>query len=227
MEPSVLKDEIKFEETTKDEQKVVIYKNYIHNYEFLAAIGLLVIGFIGNLVSIIGNYWICDGKSGMKYGLWDSCSLLDDPNTNLTITKCAIQTFDDVFLIYAETQLIDELNLAKSLLVISLCFYFIAFSMLIFTYFYARIKFEVKKNLIYLVRNLLVISLLMIFIAVLVQIIGFFLFIYVEKLSTGCFLLFIYFLLAIFVTNTINFFTIKYKSIYYDLLYLPSNANKE
>ena len=87
-------------------------------------------------------------------------------------------------------------------------------------------KVLAKKNLIYLIRNLLVICLLMIFIAVLVQIIGFFLFIYAEKLSTGCFILFIYFLLAIFVTNTINFFTIKYKSIYYDLLYLPSNDNK-
>ena len=128
---------------------------------------------------------------------------------------------NEIYFIDAEHQLIEELNLGKILLIISSCIHFIAILLLLFIYFYSKFNLEEKKNLIYLIRNVLVLSLIFIMTGILIQIIGFFLFIYGEKLSTGCFILFIYFLLAILVTNTINFFTIKYKSIYYELLYLP------
>jgi hypothetical protein len=210
--------ENKFDEVEDDE---LDKKSPIQNYEYLAVVGLSIIGFLSNLASIIANYWICDDKSQMHYGVWDSCITKDDSITNLTITQCAIQTINEIYFIHAEQQLVEELNLGKSLLVISLCFHFIAIFLLLFIFFYSKFNIERKKNLIYLIRNILVLSLILTVTAILIQIIGFFLFIYGEKLSTGCFILFIYFLLAIFVTNTINFFTIKYKSIYYDLLYLP------
>lgn len=215
------KERNKFEQCSNDDAdenlKRSMLENYIHNRQFLSVVCLLVIGLICNVMSIISNYWVCDGKSQEHYGLWDSCVQMNDTNSNLTMTQCAIQTVNDIYFIYAEQQLIEEINLGKSLLVVSLFLHFISIVILLFTFFYS--KFTNKKNFIYLIRNLLVLCLIFIMTAILIQIIGFFLFIYGEKLSTGCFVLFIYFLFAIFITNTINFFTIKYKSIYHDLLF--------
>ena len=203
--------------------ETVISRACNNDNQYFLVIGLVVTGFLTNFLSLLSYYWICDAKDPISYGIWNSCSsYVDDSDKNLTITECAIQTLNEIYFKNAEPQLLEELTFAKVLLIISSSSYFIVMCMLMFTFLYSKYMAKKKRNLIYLIRNLLVIILLIIILATFLQLIGLFLFIYVEKMSTGSFILFVYFLLAIFVTNTINFFTIKYKAICNNFMQLSS-----
>lgn len=213
MEPTNPNNDLQISETTKlnkeeNENKKYNTKAYLHNIEYLAVVLLVVIILACYLTSILISYWSCDFNS--HYGLWNLCeSSLNDTTT----TICSIQTLQGIHTVYADVQLIDEIYLSKILLIFALCVYFVVFFMLIFTYIYTRIYNEHKKDLIFFIRNLSIIILFVMIIAFLMHLIGFFLFISLEKFSTSSFALITYFLLAIFTTNTVNFITIKYKSL--------------
>lgn len=188
-----------------------------------------VLAVLASLSALTTNNWTCDSEH--SFGLWNTChktmpaaenetTLVVNLNTttfNETAsavlstsqpagTVCAKQTLFEVKIEYAEQSRIDQVTAAQGLIVCGTILYILSVVTLSLGY-----KFIKVKNL-NSVRNALVTSMFVQIISFFLQLIGFFLYILTDRLSISVGLLFIYFGLAMFATNIINFITIEYKS---------------
>lgn len=195
--------------------------------QLFVIIVMSVLAVLASLSALATNNWTCDGEQ--SFGLWNTCrktAPVENETTTLVVnlntttfngtgqavftavpgTVCAKQTLFDVKVEYAEQSRIDQVTAAQGLIVCGTILYILSVVALSLGY-----KFIKVKNL-NSVRNALVTSMFVQIISFFLQLIGFFLYILTDRLSISVGLLFIYFGLAMFATNIINFITIEYKS---------------
>lgn len=196
--------------------------------QLLIIIIMSIIAVVASLAALTTNNWTCDGDK--SFGLWNTCHkatssfapteetvVINLNTTNETMGSssaaarlngilCSKQTLYEVKIEYAEQSRIDQVTASQGLIVCGTILYILSVVSLTMAY-----KFIKVKNLNSL-RNALVTSMFVQIISFFMQLIGFFLFILTDRLSISIGLLFIYFGLALFATNIINFITIEYKS---------------
>ncbi|CAF0878097.1 unnamed protein product [Brachionus calyciflorus] len=185
-----------------------------------------IIAVLCSLIGISTSNWLCDLNTRQCYGLWNTCFtpsvsltidnnstiIMDDDNqTSITPMskdeiKCAIQRINTIEIIQGEQSRLDQLTASQGLITCGTIMYFLAIVGMSLAYKYMR-----EQNLNF-VRNCLVTSMIVQIVSFVIQLVGFYLYILNETFSTSVGLLFVYFGLAIFSTNIINFFTIEYKS---------------
>jgi hypothetical protein len=129
---------------------------------------------------------------------------------------CAQQTLYDVKVMISEQSRVDTIKAAQALLVIGAVLYFISLIAICLSYKYIRISTTTTTpttiiNKWNYVRNGLAISVGAQIISFIIQLIGFFLYIYTDRAASSIIILFFNFGLAIFFTNITNFITIEYK----------------
>jgi len=178
-----------------------------------------IIGILCSLVAISTNSWICDATKNVCYGIWNTCylpermneSIINDQNdTVVPIVKnrimCAQQELYNIKIDYALQSRIDQVATSQGMLVTGCILYVFSIITMILAYRY------INTNNLNSVRNTLVASICVQILAFLMLLIGFFLFIYTDRMSLSVILMFVYFCLAILVSNLINFITIEYKT---------------
>jgi hypothetical protein len=177
-------------------------------------LSILAIGC--SIGAVLTNSWYCDPMN--RFGLWNTCfsvnrELQSDTNSSVTVTlpekMCARQEMGQVLIGFAEQSRIDQVTAAQGLIIGGSILY--ALSILSNCF---GCRFIQMKNLNSL-RNMLVVGMFLQILSFIFHIVGFFLFILTDHLSTSVTLLFIYFGIAIFGTNIINFITIEYKCYKY------------
>lgn len=152
-----------------------------------------------NIVSLSTNYWTCSGPQ--NYGLWNSCFRVN----NSVEIFCAHQSTYQIELLHADINMVDQIKVSKGLLILSTILNLCSLTSI-------GVLLWIKDDL-NLIRNMFVFTITCQIISIYSQIIGFFMFILTEKLSTSAWLLLLYFLITIFTTNILNFFTIRYKTL--------------
>lgn len=184
---------------------------------------ITTIGILCSLASLLTNYWISDSKTNVKFGIWNTCwqeKYMVAPEFNQTWGEtnngsmvvegqrwmCARQGVYDVSISPAEKWRVDQVFASQGLLVSGTVMYVFSVVMLSLTYRF------IGLNRLNIVRNTLVISMFAQMVAFLMQLIGYFLFIFTDRASISIALLFVYFGLTIFASNIINFITIEYKA---------------
>lgn len=103
---------------------------------------------------------------------------------------------------------VDQVQASQGLIVCGSIMSVASLIALVFAYRFIKTKPSRSLNIM---RNLLVAAIFTQLLAFLLQLVGFFLYILTERISTSVGLLFVYFGLALFATNVINFITIEYK----------------
>lgn len=220
---------VQFQQKTKylremwSQHKVKIDKDHS---QLILICFLTCIGILCSVGSLFTKYWISDSNTQTHYGIWNVCwqeklaQWSDNNDTSInwnetevvnqttTGTKwwCARQGVYDLNVNLAEKWRVDQVFASQGLLVCGTILYVFSVVMLGLAY-----KF-IGLNRLNTVRNTLVISMFVQMIAFIMQLIGYFLFIFTDRASVSIALLFVYFGLAIFATNIINFITIEYKS---------------
>lgn len=198
--------------------------------QLLIIIFMSTLAVLASLAALTTSNWTCDGQQ--SFGLWNTChkpsagsaaseeTIVINLNTSTISNEtspsaaasrlngilCAKQMLYEVRVDYAEQSRIDQVTASQGLIVCGTILYILSVVSLTLAY-----KFIKVKNLNSL-RNALVTSMFVQIISFFMQLIGFFLFILTDRLSISIGLLFIYFGLALFATNIINFITIEYKS---------------
>ena len=206
------------------QHKVTIDKD--HSQLLLICV-ITCVGVLCSIGSLLTNYWISDSQTHTHFGIWNSCwqiSTKTDGNENATYTLwneteivpvnetvgikwwCAHQGVYDINMNSAEKWRVDQVFASQGLLVCGAVLYLFSVVMLSLAYKFIGLS---KWNT---VRNTLVISMFVQIVAFLMQLIGYFLYIFTDRASVSIVLLFVYFGLAIFATNIINFITIEYKA---------------
>jgi hypothetical protein len=178
-----------------------------------------IIAIVLSIWSIVTPYWICasSGSSGNHAGLWDTCgtrntfnqvpSLTDAPVVNETSSIQCVRQVLGHWAAHSESRdRADQLMASQGLLVAGTIMY--ALSLVGTCLGWRFIQMQTQLNAL---RNVLVMSMFVQIVAFLMHLIGFFLFILTENVSISIGLLFVYFGIAIFATNFINFITIEYK----------------
>lgn len=215
----------KFQQKTKVLRDAWAQHNFkitINNWPVFAVILLTVFGIACNVAAISSNRWTCDIET--SFGLWDTCyqPITDGPiwaTNNQTISqndsviseplppvKCAKQGVRWVEIVTAQPARINQVYAAQCLLVFGSILY--AFSL-----FTICLSFRFTKlNNINAFKNSMIVSVGTQFLAFFSMLIGFYLFILTGQYSISVGLMFIYFGLAMFACNTINFFTVEYKT---------------
>lgn len=200
-------------------QRGRINKNYS---QFILIILLCFLAIISCIASLTTSNWTCNASANQYYGIWNSCwwepkqevfSITENNNTTMASNDtiipqkmmCAKQVFDIIETSWAEQWRLDQIYASQGLIISGIVMYIISVVCIFLGY-----KFIRMNNMNYL-RNTLITSVFVQIIAFLLLLIGFFLFIFTDKFSTSIILLFVYFALAIFATNIINFITIEYK----------------
>lgn len=193
------------------------------NRDYSQLIIILIMSTIGILCSLIAistNNWICDTTKNVCYGIWNTCympermtndSFVNDQNdTVIPILKnrimCAHQELNSVKIDFALQSRIDQVATSQGMIVTGCILYIFSIITMILAYR------NIIINNLNSVRNTLVASICVQILAFLMLLVGFFLFIYTERMSLSIILMFVYFGLAIFVSNLINFITIEYKT---------------
>lgn len=197
------------------------FKITIDNWPVFAVILLTVFGIACNVAAISSNRWTCDTDA--SFGLWDTCyqPITDGPIWAVNQTsdrnesviaeplppvKCAKQGVRWVEVVTAQPSRINQVYAAQCLLVLGCILY--AFSLITVCLSY---RFT-KLNNINAFRNSMIVSVAIQFFSFFCMLVGFYLFILTEQYSISVGLMFIYFGLAMFACNTINFFTVEYKT---------------
>lgn len=122
---------------------------------------------------------------------------------------CAKQDLGRIVMQVADQTRLDQVTAAQSLMSIGIVLYVFSLVCIVLGFRFLRSECANRMNR---VRNALIISLVVQVFAFLMMLIGFFLFVYTDRLSISVVLLFVYFVFAIFATNLINFITIEYKA---------------
>lgn len=182
---------------------------------------ITAIGILCSIGSLLTNYWIGDSHTHVNFGIWNTCwqdakseANQTWPVVNGTLVTgvetlrwvCARQGIWDVTISQAEKWRVDQLFASQGLLVSGAVMYVFSVVMLALSYRF------IGLNRLNVVRNTLVISMFSQMVAFLMQLIGYFLFIFTDRASISVALLFVYFGLTIFASNIINFITIEYKA---------------
>jgi hypothetical protein len=184
---------------------------------FIIVMSIIAIGL--SVWAITTPYWICSstGSPNNHAGLWDTCgtrsafnqvpSLTDAPIVNETSSIQCVRQVLGHWAAHSESRdRADQLMASQGLLVAGTIVYALS---LVGTFLGWRfIQMQTHLNAL---RNVLVMSMFVQIVAFLMHLIGFFLFILTENVSISIGLLFVYFGIAIFATNFINFITIEYK----------------
>jgi hypothetical protein len=200
--------------------------------QLLVIVMMSVIAVGCSLAALTSDYWTCDPNRSMYRGLWNTCQmsiidgkqhrqttgLVDNQNQTMNHTMtiinsttmngilCASQGFNEIHIEYAEKSRIDQVSASQGLIISGTILYVVSIISISLAYKYINVK---NLNS---VRNALVTSMCIQIISFFLQLIGFFMFILTDRISMSIGLLFVYFGLAIFATNIINFITIEYKS---------------
>lgn len=188
------------------------------NFQLFGILLLTILGLACSVSAIASNRWTCDLQ--LSFGLWDTCyqPITDGPiwseannSTNETIEsiqpiKCAKQGVRWVEIELAQQARVNRVYASQALLVSGCILY--AFSLVTICLAYRFVKSSSLKSL----KNALIASISIQFFAFFLMLIGFYLFILTEQYSVSVGLLFIYFGLAMFASNTINYFTVEYRS---------------
>ena len=187
---------------------------------FIAIISAIAVLF--NITAISTNYWLSDSNNNMS--LWATCykstkvinsneTLVDIEVTNVTDVKteilCGKQTVNGVVFEAALQSRIDQISASQGLIVAGIVLYVFSIVSVMLAF-----KFTKETNL-NSVRNAMVTSMFIQIVSFYLQLIGFFLYVFTDQLASSVIYLFVYFCIAIFATNMINFITIEYKSIKY------------
>lgn len=188
--------------------------------QILCIIGMLALALVCSLGAIGTNYWQSEGDQ--HYGLWNTCQTqttltlpetnsTDNTTTTLTTTVMCLHhnAQNQLEMVRAEPSRIDQVQAAQGLIVCGTIMYAASLVALVFAYRFIKTKPSRSLNMM---RNLLVTAIFTQILSFLLQLIGFFLYILTERISTSVGLLFVYFGLALFATNIINFITIEYKA---------------
>jgi len=222
---------IHFQQKTKyirdmwSQQRARINKDYS---QFIIILFMCVIAIISCIAALTTNNWICDPSMNQYFGLWNTCYwsssiksdvfMINPIENNNTLSNqtvqwepkrgmwCAKQDLWNVKVEMAEQWRIDQVYASQGLIICGIIMYIVSVVCIVLAW-----KFMKINNMNY-VRNTMITSLFVQIIAFLLLLIGFFLFIFTDRLSTSIILLFVYFAFAIFVTNVVNFITIEYKS---------------
>jgi hypothetical protein len=217
---------------TQFEQKTKILRDAWAQHDFkipkdscqlFSIILLSIFGIACNIAAISSDRWTCDTQ--LSFGLWNTCyqPITDGPlwdiynknstNSNesaiatpLQPVKCAKQGVRWVEIDLAQPQRIEQVYAAQGLLVCGCILYIFSLFTICLSY-----RFVKTSNLISL-RNTLIGSVCIQFFAFFLMLIGFYLFILTGQYSVSVGLLFVYFGLAMFASNTINFITVEYKA---------------
>ena len=186
--------------------------------QFFVVILVCVMGIAFSIAAILTNHWICDWANNNFFGLWNTCFMAPSAitknvtNTTGSVTvqnmsmSCAIQGLSQVTIGSADQSRLDQVHASQWLIVTGLILYICSVGFIGLVY-----KFMQISNMNYL-RNTLVICLFTQIICFLLFLVGLFLFIWTENFSISITILFVYFIVAIFATNIVNFITIEYKS---------------
>jgi hypothetical protein len=174
-------------------------KNFSSNTKLFIILLIMCISISCNIVSLSTNYWTCSGPQ--NYGLWNSCFR---KNNSIEIF-CAHQSTNQIEILHADINKIDQIKISKGLLILSTIL-----NLCSLTSIGALIWSKSNLNLM---RNMFVFTIGSQIISIYSQLIGFFMFILTEKLSTSTWLLLLYFMIAICTTNILNFFTIRYRTL--------------
>ncbi len=193
------------------------------NCQLFAIILLTIVGLACNIAAISSNRWTCDLQ--LNFGLWDTCyqpitdgpiwedsdpknqtEINDEEITPAQPIKCAKQGVRWVEIELAQQSRIDRVYISQAMIVIGCILY--AFSL-----FTACIAYRfVRSSGLSSLKNALIASVLIQFFAFIFMLVGFYLFILTEQFSISVGLLFLYFGLVMFASNTVNFFTVEYRS---------------
>jgi len=206
------------------QHKVKIDKDHT---QLLLICAITTVGIMCSIGSLLTNFWIGDSHTHTNFGIWNTCwqekyetnqtwpvgndtttKLLTAPSLTVEGMRwmCARQGIYDVTISQAEKWRVDQMFASQGLLVSGAVVYVFSVVMLWLSYRF------IGLNRLNVVRNTLVISMFTQMIAFLMQLIGYFLFIFTDRASVSIALLFVYFGLTIFATNIINFITIEYKA---------------
>ena len=187
---------------------------------------ITTVGIFCSLASLLTNYWIGDSHSHTNYGIWNTCwqeKYIIVPEAKVNQTRegviahnettvegvrwtCARQGVYDIAVGQAEKWRVDQVFASQGLLVSGTVMYVFSVVMLSLAYRF------MGMNRLNVVRNTLVIGMFAQMVAFLMQLIGYFLYIFTDRASISIALLFVYFGLTIFASNIVNFITIEYKS---------------
>ena len=202
--------------------------------QLIIILALSFIALVCSVAALSSNSWTCNSAKGVSFGLWNTCymplrhdgrpvvnstsgvyNVNNSTNTTTAWTSgltnkhgilCAHQGLYDVNIHYAEQSHIDQITASQGLIISGAVLYFLSTVTLLLAY-----KF-IQVNNLNSVRNALVTSMCVQIVSFCLQLVGFFLFILTDRLAGSISVLFIYFGLAIFVTNGINYYTIEYKT---------------
>ena len=189
------------------------------NSKLFTIVLLTILGVCCNIAAISSNRWSCD--SNISFGLWTTCyqPITDGPiwassknatSQNETSTqpiKCAKQGLRWVEIEMAEQSRIDQVYASQGLLVSGCILYIVSLFTICLSYWFHQSGQNLNQ-----LRNTLIASVSLQFITYFLMLIGFYLFILTEQFSVSVGLLFVYFGLAMFASNTTNFITVEYKT---------------
>lgn len=188
------------------------------NSKLFTIVLLTVLGVCCNIAAISSNRWSCD--SNISFGLWTTCyqpitdgplwesnSTRENETESLQPIKCAKQGLRWVEIELAQQSRIDQVYASQGLLVAGCIFYFVSLFTVCLAYWFHQSGTKLNQ-----LRNTLVASVSIQFVTFFFMLIGLYLFILTEQFSISVGLLFVYFGLAMFASNTINFITVEYKT---------------
>jgi len=157
------------------------------------------------IVAPVQNKWVTGWTSDIN-STTTTTTIAPTIFTNKTGLMCAAQTIWGVVIDYVEQTRADQVMASQGLIVSGTILYFFSILALCFAYKW------IKTSNLNCVRNALVTSMCVQIVSFFLTLVGFWLFIWTDRISTSTGLLFVYFGVAIFATNIINFLTIEYKS---------------
>lgn len=222
---SQLQAKVQFVRDAWTQHQVKVTKD---NCQLFAIILLTIVGLACNVAAIASNRWTCDLQ--LNFGLWDTCyqPITDGPiwedkeelsrnstaETDVVVEegipsqpiKCAKQGVRWVEIELAQQGRIDRVYAAQAMIVIGCILY--AFSLFTICIAYRFVRSSGLRSL----KNALIVSVAAQFFAFFFMLVGVYLFIFTEQFSISVGLLFVYFGLAMFASNTVNFFTVEYRS---------------
>ena len=200
---------------------------------------ILILSFaalVCSVAALSSNSWTCNSAKGVSFGLWNTCYMPLRHDTTAVVATgnatgvynvssvsnattwnadhhhnkhgilCARQGLYDVNVHYAEQSHIDQITASQGLIISGAVLYLLSIVTLLLAYRFIQV------NNLNSMRNALVTSMCVQIVSFCLQLVGFFLFILTDRLAGSISVLFIYFGLAIFVTNGINYYTIEYKT---------------
>jgi len=151
--------------------------------------------------------------------LWSSWSVNNNGTLTTTVEtpavsvwQCAEQTLGHVSTVPADKHRVDHVTYSQGLLVSGAALYLLSWFAILWAWWWQRGS-RSQQGVAWLntVRNMLTFAVLAQVCSFLLQLVGFFLYIWTGRFSTSVVLLFFYFGIAIVSTNITNFITIEYK----------------